>query len=598
MDAEHHSIQLLPVITLLAAAVIAAPLSKRLGFGTVLGYLVGGIAIGPFGLGVFSEAGDILQVAELGVVLFLFLIGLEMRPARLWAMRRQIFGLGLAQVLACTALLTGVGVATGFPVVLSFVAGAGFVLTSTAIVMQLLEERAEMATPAGQQMVSVLLLEDLMIVPLLALVVFLGPIGQHNPSPGAIDWRHIGIGVASIAALFVAGRYWLNPLFGLLANSRAREVMTAAALLVVLGAAYLMELGGLSMAMGAFAAGVLLSGSSYRHQLEADIEPFRGVLLGLFFLAVGMSLNLAVVAANWQSILFYVAAYMVAKALAIYAIARLLRSQHRIAIDRAVYMAQGGEFAFVLYAAASAAGIINGEQNAILTAIIILSMAATPLALIVLNRVRRRTDAWHAEDPRKPDGLTGAALVIGFGRVGQIATQFLMARGFGISIIDTDVEMIDVARELGFEVYYGDGTRLDILRAAGVEQARVVLICVDDAEDGTRITALLKAEFPHLSVVARAVDRVHSLALIRAGADVQVRETFESAAVLGGAALSELGVDAEEIASIDAQVRQRDDERLQLQLASGIKAGRSLFFTGSIDESSHRETRPGQASRD
>ncbi|WP_349999107.1 monovalent cation:proton antiporter-2 (CPA2) family protein [Stenotrophomonas lacuserhaii] len=583
MSAEQHGIQLLPVITLLAAAVITAPLSKRLGFGTVLGYLIGGIAIGPFGLRVFAEAGDILQVAELGVVLFLFLIGLEMQPARLWGMRRQIFGLGLAQVLACTLLLTGVGVVTGFPLVLSFVAGAGFVLTSTAIVMQLLEERGEMTTPPGQQMVSVLLLEDLMIVPLLALVTFLGPIGDHHPASGGIDWRHIGIALACIAALIVAGRYLLNPLFGMLASSRAREVMTAAALLVVLGAAYLMELGGLSMAMGAFAAGVLLSGSSYRHQLEVDIEPFRGVLLGLFFLAVGMSLDLAVVAANWRSILFYVVAYMLAKALAIYVIARLLRSPRRQAVDRAVYMAQGGEFAFVLYAAAAGVGIINAEQNAILTAIIILSMAATPAILLVVKAIRRRQAGAQADDPRKPDGLTGAALVIGFGRVGQIATQFLMARGFGISIIDTDVEMIDVARDLGFEVYYGDGTRLDILRAAGVEQARVVLVCVDEAEDGTQITALLKAEFPELPVVARAVDRVHSLALIRAGADVQVRETFESAVVMGEAALDRLGVAASEIADINLLVRKRDEKRLGLQLASGITAGRSLFFTGNAD---------------
>jgi len=577
MATEYHGIDLLPVITLLAVAVIAAPLFKRLGFGSVLGYLAGGLAIGPFGLRVFTHPESILQVAELGVVMFLFVIGLEMQPSRLWGLRRQIFGLGLVQVIACSLLLTGVGVATGFPAAPSFVAGAGFVLTSTAIVMQLLEERRELNSEGGQRIVSTLLLEDLMIVPLLALVAFLAPIAPGNPARDAgVDWAAIVIGAGSIAGLLIAGRYLLNPLFGFLANARAREVMTAAALLVVLGSAYAMELGGLSMAMGAFLAGVLLSESTYRHQLEVDVEPFRGILLGLFFLAVGMSLDLGVVAANWRIILFYVAAYMVVKALGIYAVARVFRSSNREAIDRAVFMAQGGEFAFVLYSAAASAGIINAEQNAILTAIIILSMVLTPVAIAALNFVRRRSHP-STEGYERPAGLKGAALVIGFGRVGQIASQFLLARGYDISIIDTDVEMIDTARSLDFKVYYGDGTRLDILRAAGAAQTRVVLVCVDRPEDGTRITELLKVEFPLVPVLARATDRRHSMDLIRAGADLQVRETFESAVVLGAAALEKLGTDPAEIAEISARIRERDQQRLQLELVGGINAGRALF---------------------
>ncbi|HJU39410.1 MAG TPA: monovalent cation:proton antiporter-2 (CPA2) family protein, partial [Tahibacter sp.] len=397
--AGHHGVALLPVITLLAVAVVAAPLFKRLGLGSVVGYLAGGMAIGPYALGAFTEPSAILHVAELGVVMFLFVIGLEMRPSRLWAMRRQIFGLGVAQVLACAAALTVVGVATGFPVVPSFVAGAGFVLTSTAIVMQLLEERGDLASDGGQRVVAILLLEDLMIVPLLALIAFLAPIAPGHAA-GGVDWKAIGIGLAALAGLVVAGRYLLNPLFGFLANAHAREVMTAAALLVVLGAAYAMELGGLSMAMGAFIAGVLLSESIYRHQLEVDIEPFRGVLLGLFFVAVGMSLRFDVVAANWAMILGYVVAYMIVKAIVIYAIARLFRARPGEALDRAVVMAQGGEFAFVLYAAAQAAGIITGEQNAILTAIVIVSMLATPLAVAVATRLRARYGAPVAT----PDG--------------------------------------------------------------------------------------------------------------------------------------------------------------------------------------------------
>lgn len=573
---EHHGIDLLPVIILLAVAIVAAPLFKRLGLGSVLGYLAGGLAIGPFGLGVFTHPGSILQVAELGVVMFLFIIGLEMRPTRLWGMRREIFGLGLLQVVACALLLSGVGVATGYPVVASFVSGAGFVLTSTAIVMQLLEERRELDSSGGRRIVSILLLEDLMIVPLLALVAFLAPIAPGNPQRGGIDWQAIAIGVGAIAGLLIAGRYLLNPLFGLLANARAREVMTAAALLVVLGSAYAMELGGLSMAMGAFLAGVLLSESTYRHQLEVDVEPFRGILLGLFFLAVGMSLDLGVVAANWRLVLFYVAAYMLVKGAGIYLVARLLRSSNREAVDRAILMAQGGEFAFVLYAAAASVGILTAEENATLTAIIILSMVLTPVVIAALDFFRRGVQP-SAEGYERPEGLKAAALIIGFGRVGQIASQFLLARACEISIIDTDVEMIDVAREYGFKVHYGDGTRLDILHAAGAGQARVVLVCVDKAEDATRMTELLKAQFPGVPVLVRAVDRLHSLNLIRAGADLQVRETFESAVVLGEAALAKLGVESTEVEQISVRLRARDEQRLQLELVGGPGAGKALF---------------------
>ena len=577
MAVEHQGVALLPVITLLAAGVIAAPLFKRIGLGAVLGYLAGGVAIGPFGLKVFNDPASILQVAELGVVMFLFLIGLEMHPSRLWSMRRQIFGLGLLQVSACAVALTAVGVLTGYPVGPSFVAGAGFVLTSTAIVMQLLEERREVNEPGGQRIVCVLLLEDLMIVPLLAAVAFLAPIAPGSASAHhGIDWRAIGIGAASIVGLLLAGRYLLNPLFGLLANARAREVMTGAALLVVLGSAYAMQMGGLSMAMGAFVAGVLLSESSYRHQLEADVEPFRGILLGLFFIAVGMSLDLSVVVASWRTILFYVVLYMAAKAMVIYAVARLTRAPHREALDRAVFMAQGGEFAFVLYAAAASAGIVNAQEHAQLTAIVILSMVLTPVAIAAMNAVRVRlhpsTDGYE-----RPQDLQGAALVIGFGRVGQIASQFLFERGYDISIIDTDVEMIDTARSLDFKVYYGDGTRLDILEAAGAGRAGVVLVCVDKAAEGTRITELVKAEFPLVPVLVRAVDRRHSIDLIKAGADLQVRETYESAVLLGQAALEKLGVDAEEVEEISRRLRERDRERLQMEIVGGIFAGRALF---------------------
>ena len=571
MAAEAAGNDLVQVVVLLAAGVVAVPVFKRLGLGSILGYLAAGLAIGPFGFGFFSDSQAILHVAELGVVMFLFIIGLEMQPARLWGLRREIFGLGVMQVGLCAVLLTCVGLATGFPIAVSFVAGAGFVLTSTAIVMQLLEESGETAAPKGQRMVSILLLEDLAIVPLLALVAFLAPL-DPNAAETAMHsrWVDIGIGVASILGLVIAGRYLLNPFFRILANSRAREVMTAAALLVVLGSALAMQLGGLSMAMGAFLAGVLLSESSFRHQLEADIEPFRGILLGLFFLAVGMSLDLSVVVANWQTVAFYVVAYMIVKGAGIYAVARILKSDHREALERAVVMAQGGEFAFVLYAAATSVGIIDGEANAILTAIIIISMVLTPLAIIVL-RYFTPQDEPSLDGVEVADGLTGSVLVIGFGRFGQIASQPLLLRGIDVSIIDNDVEMIQAAATFGFKVYYGDGTRLDILHAAGAGRANAVLICVDKGEVAVQIATLLRHEYPLLQVLARSYDRGVSLQLMNAGVDFQVRETFESALMFGENTLKALGVDEAEAAEVIEDVRRRDQARFDEQLA-GIDA--------------------------
>jgi glutathione-regulated potassium-efflux system protein KefB len=582
LGGETHGLHLGEVVALLGAAVLAVPLFRWLGLGSVLGYLAAGLAIGPFGARLITEPASILHVAELGVVLFLFIVGLEMRPSRLWGLRNQIFGLGMLQVGVCALLLTGIGVGTGFPVSPSFVSGAGFVLTSTAIVMQLLEERRQLASPAGQRIVSVLLLEDMMIVPLLAAVAFLAPIAPGNAAAGGLDWLAIGIGFGAIIGLVVVGRYLLNPLFRILAVSGAREVMTAAALLVVLGAALAMQVSGLSMAMGAFLAGVLLSESTFRHQLEADIEPFRGVLLGLFFLAVGMSLDLAVVAANLALIAFYVAAYMIVKAAAIYAVARLLKTTHAEALERAVLMAQGGEFAFVLYAAATQVGIITGEQNAILTAIVIISMVLTPFAMAALKYVSRPA-APSAANAEAPNGLRGNVLVIGFGRVGQIASQFFFARGHEVSIIDNDVEMIEAAREFDFKVYYGDGARLDILHAAGAEHVNAIVVCVDKATAATRIVELIKAEFAHVPVLARAFDRWHEVALINAGADFHLRETFESALRLGARGLETLGASAEEIAAIDAQVRKRDAQRLELEIVGGRYAGRA-FFTAQRSE--------------
>ena len=600
-EAAAGGTELVQVVALLGAGVIAVPIFKRLGLGSILGYLAAGLVIGPFGLKLFSDPESILHVAELGVVMFLFIIGLEMRPSRLWSLRSEIFGLGVLQVAVCSFLLTLAGVAGGFPTAVSFVSAAGFVLTSTAIVMQVLEERSEMASPKGQRIVSILLLEDLAIVPLLALVAFLAPASAGEAITISERLIGVGIGMAAIVGLVVAGLYLLNPLFRILADSQAREVMTAAALLVVLGAALVMQTSGLSMAMGAFLAGVLLSESTFRHQLEADVEPFRGILLGLFFMAVGMSLELTVVAANWQIIAVYVVLYMVIKAIGIYAVARFLKSSHKEALERAVLMAQGGEFAFVLYSAATAEGIINGEANAILTAIIIISMVLTPIAIVLLNRFGPKDDVQALDGVELARDLHGSVLIIGFGRFGQIAAQPLLLRGIDVSIIDNDVEMIQAASTFGFKVYYGDGTRLDILHAAGAGNARAVLICVDKGEQAVRIAEHMQAEFPLTPVFARSFDRGVSLKLVEVGVTYQLRETFESALMFGQKTLEELGVSEEEAAETVRDVRARDEARFEAQLTGGIQAGRG-FMKGNmpapVPAPLATPKRPGQAANE
>ncbi|MCW5652413.1 monovalent cation:proton antiporter-2 (CPA2) family protein [Hydrogenophaga sp.] len=582
MAVEGSAGDLLKVVTLLGAAVVAVPLFKRLGLGSVLGYLAGGLAIGPFGLALINDPATILHTAELGVVMYLFVIGLEMQPSHLWSLRRAIFGLGSLQVVVCGLLLTGVGIAFGFPVGVSFVSAMGFVLTSTAVVMQLLGERGDIAQPRGQKIVAILLFEDLLIVPLLAVVAFMAPTDLGQPAAAAAAsgsrWAAVGLALGALGALVAAGVWLLNPLFRVLANAKAREVMTAAALLVVLGAALLMQLGGLSMAMGAFLAGVLLSESTFRHQLEADIEPFRGLLLGLFFLSVGMSLDLAAVAANWPIILAGVISMMVVKALCIYGVARLAKSSHADALDRAVLMAQGGEFAFVLFGAALGAKVIDPVVNANMTAIVVLSMALTPLVVLVHRRLARPEAGVSMDGIDTAEGHAASVLVIGFGRFGQIASQGVISRGASITIIDNNVQMIRDAETYGFKVYYGDGGRADVLHAAGAHAAEAILVCIDDRATTTRIAELVRTEFPHAKLLVRAFDREHALELRKADVDYLVRETFESAMAMGRQALLSLGVEEPEADGIMDHLRQRDAERMALEATGGLFAGRALIL--------------------
>lgn len=578
MSSEAHSISLVAPVVLLAAAVIAVPIFKRIGLGSVLGYLIAGLIIGPFGFAFFQDSTAILHIAELGIVMYLFVIGLEMQPSHLWSLRREIFGLGTLQIIICALALTGVGLLFGFTWQVAFIGAAGFVLTSTAIVMQLLGDRGDLTQPRGQKIVAILLFEDLLIVPLLAIVAFMAP--NHVVESTSVRLENIGIGLLAIAGLIAAGYWLLNPLFRLLAAAKAREVMTAAALLVVLGAALLMQVSGLTMAMGAFLAGVLLSESTFRHQIEADIEPFRGILLGLFFLGVGMSLDLSVVAQNWQLIVSGVIALMFAKALMIYIVARVTKSPHTEALDRALLMAQGGEFAFVLFSAALSAQVIDSTVKSNLTAIVVFSMVLTPIVGIIFKRFTQAKTKVSLENIDIADGLSGSVLMIGFGRFGQVTSQLLLARGVDVTIIDNNTDMIRNAEKFGFKIYYGDGCRLDILHASGAATAQAIVVCVDSKETTNRIVELVTHEFPLAKLLVRSYDREHSLHLVKQKVDFMIRETFESAIKFGGVILQELGVDEDEVERITEEIRDLDSERFETEIAADdVNAGVGMQYT-------------------
>ncbi len=446
-------------LLLLASAVFFVALFKRLGLGSVLGYLAAGVLVGPV-LGVISDAQAIFHVAELGVVLFLFIIGLELRPARLRAMRADIFGLGFAQV-AVTGLVLTVGLrAAGWRMEPAIIIGFGLAMSSTAFGMQILQERNETTTAHGRKSVAILLFQDIAIVPLLAILPLLSPTNAGSALTAGGLFSGIAAAAGALAALYLAGRYLLNPMFRLLAHVKAKETMTAAALLIVLGAAALMHLGGMSMAMGAFAAGVILADSSFRHELEANIEPFRGVLLGLFFMAVGMSINIDALAHSWLAILVAVALVMTVKAAILYGLARVFRAGHNDAVRVAGLLPQAGEFAFVLFAAAASVRALWPSDTSFVAAVVTVTMALTPLSVWIAGRLVRQEAPEVLEEDF--EGAGGDVLVIGFGRFGQIVSQVLLARGISVTIIDASAERIRQAARFGFRIYFGDGTRRDV----------------------------------------------------------------------------------------------------------------------------------------
>jgi glutathione-regulated potassium-efflux system protein KefB len=564
-EAAQHGLNLVLVIGLLGAGVIAVPIFKRIGLGSVLGFLAAGLAVGPYGLRLVSDPESMLHISELGVVLFLFMVGLEMKPSKLWSLRGQILGLGVVQVVLCSAILTAVGILIGLSPIVAFIAGMGFVLTSTAVVMQILQEQRELSTPSGQKIVSILLLEDLAIVPILALVALLSPTEIDE----SLTERLIAIAIAggTVAGFVFFGQKLLNYFFRFLVLSGAREIMTAAALFVVLGAAVLMDMSGLSMAMGAFLAGVLLSTSTFRHQLEKDIEPFRDLLLGLFFRVVGMSLDLNDAIYNWQFVTICVIGFMLAKGLAVYVIAGVLGSNRHEAMGRASLMAQGGEFAFVLYTTATTGNLIDANTNSMLTSVVVISMVLTPLTMIGTSRLLK-TRFFAA--PKVAVDDSAPIIVVGFGRFGKVACQPFLALDRPITIVEKDPALTALGASLDmFTVVNGDGADLDVLRSAGADRAEMIIVCTSTPAETLEIVDLVKANFPLVKVVARAFDNLHAIALTKAGADVQVRELFDSALALSAEAIRELGTPEEEINEIIADVRGRDEEIFEIEMLGG-----------------------------
>jgi len=566
-------------LMLLGGAVVAAPIFKRLRLGTILGYLCAGVLIGPVAQSI-TDGEQILHVSELGVVFLLFIIGLELKPSRLWQMRRDIFGLGTAQVVLTGIVLSSMIYALGL---LgqggSIIAGFGLALSSTAFAMQILDEGNDRNTRYGQRSFSILLLQDLAIVPLLALIPLMAAQAPEDTTPPLEDFA---IATTAIVVLFAAGRYLVNPLFQIIGRTGARDVMIAAALLVVMGAATMMQLAGLSMAMGAFLAGVLLAESSYRHELEADIEPFRGILQALFFMAVGLSLELGVIVERYQLIIIAVPLLMALKSLVLYWLCRLTGSHHNDAVRISLLLPQGGEFGFVLFTAAATAGVFSDGDASLLVAIVTLSMALTPLASMLAAKLMHEQDEMDEEIEEDFDGANADVLMIGFSRFGQIAAQILLAGGRDVTIIDHSAARVRQAATFGFRIYFGDGNRLDVLRAAGIERAKIVAVCTQKKETTDHIIDLVQSEYPNARIYARSYDRLHTLELRAKGVDYELRETFESGLLFGRKTLEALGVGDDEAIAIMDDIRKRDEARLVLQEAEGITAGRDMLHSRPV----------------
>lgn len=546
------------VFAFLAATCVAVPLFRMFGFGSVLGYLAAGVAIGPYGLGAFRDVDSVLHAAEFGVVLLLFIIGLELKPSRLWVMRRAVFGLGTAQVLITAASLAAVAWMLGQGPAAAVVIGLGLALSSTAFVLQMLAERSELNTQYGRSTFAILLFQDLAVIPILAVLALLAPEAGDAGGAGVILLK-----LGSIIALIIGGRYMLRPAFRLTAAAGGNEVFTAAALLTVVGSAYLMYLVDISMALGAFIAGVLLAESEFRHQLEAEIEPFKGLLLGLFFVAVGMSAELSLLAAQPLTILGLTALLLALKGIILFALGRFGGLPTASARDMAIALPQGGEFAFVIFAAAVAKGLLDSATADLLILVVTVSMVATPLLVLVKQRIFRQAPG--ASQPPAYDTIDDdepRIIIAGMGRFAQIIARILHVRGIPFTAIESDLDQLEIVRKFGNKAYFGDVTDLGLLRAANADHASLAIIAVDGVENSLRVVENFKAHYPQLKLFARARDRHHAHLMMDLGVDLIIRETYVSSLEMATAVLQSLGDSPEQARRTVARFRDSDEALL------------------------------------
>ncbi|MFS7196743.1 glutathione-regulated potassium-efflux system protein KefB [Rahnella inusitata] len=527
------------ILLFLFAAVVAVPLAQRLGIGAVLGYLLAGIAIGPWGLGFIRDVDEILHFSELGVVFLMFIIGLELNPGKLWALRRQIFGVGAGQVILTALVLGGLLYLTKFSWQAAVIGGIGLAMSSTAMALQLMRDKGMTRNEGGQLGFAVLLFQDIAVIPALALIPILA-----GGSEGGNNWEMIGMKVLAFGGMLIGGRYLLRPIFRLIVASGVREVFTAAALLVVLGSALFMDTLGFSMALGTFIAGILLAESEYQHELEIAIEPFKGLLLGLFFISVGMALNLGVLYTHILLVLAGVIILVTVKGAVLYGLSRVFGLRTSVRLQFSAVLSQGGEFAFVLFSAAGAQKVISSSQLSLLLVVVTLSMMTTPLLMQWVDRilVRRYNDGEESDEQHFVQDDEPQVIIVGFGRFGQVIGRLLMANKMRITVLERDISAVGLMRTYGYKVYYGDATELELLRASGAEKAKSIVITCDEPEDTMTIVHLCQQHFPHLNILARARGRVEAHELLQAGVANFSRETFSSALELGKKALVTLGM--------------------------------------------------------
>ncbi|WP_017299362.1 glutathione-regulated potassium-efflux system protein KefC [Nodosilinea nodulosa] len=538
----------------LMAAVLSVPVAKRLGLGSVLGYLIAGVLIGPFVLGLVGQSEDILHFAEFGVVMMLFLIGLELRPSLLWQLRGPILGLGGLQVAVTTGAIAIVSVLAGLPWTMALAIGMILALSSTAIVLQTLNEKGLMKTEAGQASFSVLLFQDIAVIPMLALLPLLEMghtaaansvvlVATAEAGSGRPGWQQTLLVMGAVGGIIVAGRFLMQPVFRFIADTRLREMFTATALLLVVGITLIMELVGLSPALGTFVAGVVLADNEYRHELETDIEPFKGLLLGLFFISVGASIDFNVLARQPLLIFGLVLGLMLIKGLVLFGLGRFFKQSLSQNLLFAMALAQGGEFCFVLFSFAQQSRVLPPDITAPLVVVVALSMALTPLVMMANERLVQPRFAERGDD-REPDTINDGetpVIIAGFGRFGQIVGRLLIANGVRATVLDHDPATIDLLRQFGHKVFYGDSSRIELLHAAGAAEAKLFVMAIDDAERSLQTIDLVQKHFPHLKILARAIDRRHAYDLLRRNVVVVERETFESALSMGAEALKLLG---------------------------------------------------------